>query len=152
MKFKKVGMRTIKTAFAVSLTIFISNILKLKSPFFAGISAIIAMQTSVSQSLRAGKDRMYGTILGALVALIFSLFHLENTFFIGIAIVIIIYICNLFGWEKTIQLSTMVFLSIILNYDEGSRVSYALHRTLDTFIGLIIGTLVNYFIVPPRKS
>ncbi len=44
----------------------------------------------------------------------------------------------------------MVFLSIILNYEEGSRVNYALYRTLDTFIGLVIGTLINYFLLPPN--
>lgn len=149
MKIRKVGMRTIKTVLAVSFTIFISEIFKLRSPFFAAIAAIIAMQTSVSESLGAGKDRMYGTILGAFIALLYTLVAPENPFFIGIAIFIIIYICNLAGWEKSVSISTMVFLSIVLNYKEGSRLDYAFFRTLDTLIGLIIGTLINYFIHPP---
>ena len=33
MKFHKVGMRTIKSGIVVSLTILISNLLKLDSPF-----------------------------------------------------------------------------------------------------------------------
>ncbi|GFN34623.1 FUSC family protein [Tepidimicrobium xylanilyticum] len=150
MKFERIGMRTIKTAFAVSMTIWISNIFKIRSPFFAGIAAIIAMQTSVSESLSIGKNRMFGTVLGAVVALLFSSFAPENIVSIGIGIVIIIYICNVFGWKKSIQLSAMVFLSIILNFQEGSRFNYALYRTLDTLIGLVIGTLINYFIVPPN--
>src|SRR5690606_15213363 len=80
----------------------------------------------------------------------FSLIAPENPFFIAIGIIIIIYLCNIFNWKKSIQLSTMVFLSIILNYEEGSRVNYALYRTLDTFIGLVIGTLINYFLLPPN--
>ncbi len=48
-------MRTIKTALAVSLTIFIAQVLNLKSPFFAGIAAIIAMQSSVSESFNMAK-------------------------------------------------------------------------------------------------
>ena len=93
---------------------------------------------------------MLSTILGAVIALSFSLIAPENPFFIAIGIIIIIYLCNIFDWKKSIQLSTMVFLSIILNYEEGSRVNYALYRTLDTFIGLVIGTLINYFILPPN--
>lgn len=152
MKLKKIGMRTIKTALAVSLTILISQRFNFKSPFFAGIAAIIAMQTSVSESFTMGKNRMYGTILGGTVALLFSYFAPENVFSIGIGVLIIIYACTLFGWEKSVQLSTIVFLSIILNYEEGSRLSYALYRTLDTLIGLIIGTLINYFILPPKAE
>ena len=152
MEFKKIGMRTIKTAIAVSLTIFLSQIFNLKSPFFAGIAAIIAMQSSVSESFYMGRNRMYSTILGATIALLFSLIAPENPIFIGIGIIIIIYICNLFKLKKPITLSAMVFLSIILNYEEGSRVSYALYRTLDTFFGLTIGTLINYFILPPNME
>ncbi len=152
MKIEKIGMRTIKTAFAVSFTIFISNILNLKSPFFAGIAAIIAMQTSVSESLSRGKDRMYGTVFGAVVAMLFSYLAPENVISTGIGILIIIYICNILGLKKSIQLSTMVFLSIILNHDEGSRLNYALYRTMDTLVGLIIGTAINYFIVPPNME
>ncbi|QQY80078.1 uncharacterized membrane protein YgaE (UPF0421/DUF939 family) [Keratinibaculum paraultunense] len=150
MKLEKIGMRTIKTAFAVSFTIFIAQLLNLQSPFFAGIAAIIAMQSSVSESFNMAKNRMLSTILGAIIALLFSLIAPENPFFIAIGIIIIIYLCNIFNWKKSIQLSAMVFLSILLNYEEGSRVDYALYRTLDTFIGLVIGTLINYFIIPPN--
>ena len=149
MKFKKVGMRTIKTAFAVSLTIFISNILKLKSPFFAGIAAIISMKTSVSESLTAGKSRMLGTIFGAMIAIVFSYIAPTNVLSIGIGIIIIIYTCNLLGWTNAVQISSMVFLVIVLNYDEGRRLNHALYRTFDTLVGLIIGTLINYIVVPP---
>ncbi len=139
-----------KTALAVALTIFLSQILNLKSPFFAGIAAITAMQTSVSESFSSGVDRMFSTILGGIIALLFSLVAPENPFFIGLGIIIIIYLCNVFNWKQSVQLSGMVFLSIILNYEEGSRVDYAFYRTVDTLFGLVIGTLINYFVLPPN--
>lgn len=150
MKVKKVGMRTIKTVLAVTLAIGIGQLLNLRSPFFAGIAAMMAMQTSVSESLSKGKDRIYGTVLGAIIALIFSIIAPENTFFIGLGILIIIYVSNIVGWKKSTQMSVIVFLSIMLNYEEGNRVAYALNRILDTLVGLIIGTGINYFIVPPK--
>lgn len=150
MKIERVGLRTLKTALAVSLTIFLSQILNLRSPFFAGIAAITAMQSSVSESFSTGKDRMFSTILGGIIALLFSLVAPENPFFIGLGIIIIIYLCNIFGWKQSVQLSGMVFLSIIINYEEGSRVDYAFYRTVDTLFGLIIGTLINYFVLPPN--
>lgn len=152
MKIKKVGMRTIKTAIAVSLTIGISQLLRLKSPFFAGIAAIVAMQTSVSESLNTGKSRMYGTIIGGIVALLFSLSLPENSLLIGIGVLVVIYICNMLKFKEAASLSTMVFLSIILNQQENNRFNYAFYRTLDTWVGLVIGTLINYFILPPNME
>lgn len=150
LKLKKLGKRTIKTGFAVSLTLIISNFLELESPFFASIAVIIAMQSSIYESFRSGKNRMYATIIGAIIALVFSLLFPEDPILIGLGVIIIIYICNSLGLTASLQLASMVFLSIILNYREGSRLSYALNRTLDTFIGLIIGTLVNYFVFPHK--
>lgn len=150
MKIKKIGMRIIKTVIAITLTIVIAQLLNLKSPFFAGIAAIMAMQTSVSESLNKGKHRMYGTIFGAAIALVFSIIAPENAIFIGIGIFIILYASNIVGWKKSAQMSMIVFLSIMLNYEEGNRFAYSFNRILDTLIGLVIGTAINYFIVPPR--
>lgn len=152
MKFQKLGMRTIKTGIVVSLTLLISDLLNLDSPFFAAIAAVIALQASVSESLTMSKNRMLGTILGGIIALLFTYFVPSNILTIAIGIIIIIHICNILGWQKAIQLATMVFLSILMNYEEGSRLGYALDRTLATLVGLVVGTVFNYLVVPPASK
>jgi uncharacterized membrane protein YgaE (UPF0421/DUF939 family) len=42
----------------------------------------------------------------------------------------------------------MVFLSIGLHYESGNQFYYVLYRSFDTLLGLTIGTLVNYFVLP----
>ncbi len=150
MKLHKPGMRTIKTALAVVITLFIGDLLSIQSPFIASIAAIISMETSVSESFKSGRNSIYGTVLGGLVALIFSLTLPTNTFVIGLGVVVVIYLCNLFGWKDTIKISIFVFLSILLSYESGSHINYVIHRTLDTFLGLVIGTLINFFVLPPN--
>lgn len=150
MKIKNFGMRTIKTVLAITITIGLARLLKLQSPFFAGIAAMMAMQTSVSESFEKGKERVYGTVLGGIIALIFSIIAFDNILFISLGILIIIYISNIVGWKKSVQMSMIVFLSIMLNYEEGNRVAYVFNRILDTLVGLAIGTSINYFIVPPK--
>jgi len=39
-------------------------------------------------------------------------------------------------------------LAILLGFEEGGQFEYALFRTMDTFIGLAISTLINYFVFP----
>ncbi|MCR2044768.1 FUSC family protein [Anaerosalibacter massiliensis] len=146
----KIGMRTIKTAIAVSLTIFIAQLINLKNPLFAGIAAIIAMQSSVVGSFKAGKNRMLGTVFGAVIGLFCSLISPNNPIVIGLGIMVVIYLLNLLEWQKSASIAAIVFLSITLNQQTGNRLSYSIYRTLDTFVGIIIATFVNFFILPPK--
>jgi len=147
-RFNKIGMRTFKTGLAVIITLLISDMLMISNPFFAAIAAIFAMESSISATFVAARDRMYGTILGAIVGFLFSMLIPVNAMTIGIGIIIVIYICNVFKWQGTIKISTIVFLAILLGFEEGGQLEYALFRTLDTFIGLAISTLINYFVFP----
>lgn len=145
----KIGLRTLKTGIAVGLSMYISSLFNLKSPIFVGIGAIMAMQSSVSASFIEGKNRMLGTFVGALTGLFFSYFLPQNYLFLGIGIIVVIYIHNLFGWNKSLTLSAIVFLAIFLN-NQDARIPYATNRLLDTFIGVTVSVLVNYFIAAPN--
>lgn len=146
---KSIGMRNIKTALAVTLSILISESFKLDSPFYAAIAAVISMQNSVAGSYRVGKNRMLGTVTGALIGLTFSSISPNNPFLCGLGIVIIIYICNLLKWDKSISIACIVFIGIMINLTNKTPLYYSIHRTLDTFIGIIVAVLINMFIKPP---
>lgn len=141
-----IGMRNFKTALAVALSIFVSNFFALRSPFFVAIAAIIAMQSSVADSFKTGKNRMLGTILGALVGLIFALWQPNNSLLCGLGIVIVIYFCNLLHWQQSIPIACIVFITIMVNLEDSSPWLYSWNRIVDTFIGITIAVLVNYFI------
>lgn len=150
IKIKKIGMRTFKTALAVIVTLFICDLLNITNPFFATIAAIIAMETSVSGSLLIARERMYGTVIGAAIALLFTLLFPVNYITIGLGVLLVIYICDVFQWQNTIKISNIVFIAILLGFEESGQVQYAVFRTLDTLLGLTVGTLVNYFVYPHK--
>lgn len=143
-------MRTIKTGLAIFLVLLVAQVLDINSPLFAGVATLITMQGSVSASWKAGKNRMLGTMLGAIIGLIFSIIAPNNPLVIGLGVVIIIHLCNALNWKKAISISSIVFMAIMLNQSKGNRLSYSIYRTLDTFLGIIVGMVVNYFISPPN--
>lgn len=149
LKKYKIGLRTLKTGIAVGLSLYIASLFNLKSPIFVGIGAIMTMQSSVSESFKTGKDRMIGTFVGALVGLIFSYLLPNNYLFLTIGTIIVIYIHIVLDWKSSLTLSAIVFLAIFLN-NEGARLEYATNRLLDTFIGISISVLINYFIAAPN--
>ncbi|MEJ8554755.1 FUSC family protein [Tepidibacter sp. Z1-5] len=147
----RVGMRNIKTAIAVSLSVAISRFFNMEYPFYAAIAAIISMQTTIGESFKVGRNRMLGTILGAMVGVIFYFINSNSIIAIGIGIMVVIYMCNLFRWNKSVSIAGIVFCVIMTNLDGRDPIFYALNRILDTFIGIIIAVLVNYFIKPIRN-
>lgn len=151
IKKHKLGMRTFKTGLSVSLGMLAAQLLNLKSPIFVAIAAIMAMRSSVSESFIMGKNRMLGTLVGASVGLLLSYILPQNAIFLGLGIIIVIYIHNMFNWKQSISLSTIVFSVIFIN-TTSSRLSYAINRIIDTFIGIIVSMLVNYFIASPNKE
>ncbi|MGG0822881.1 aromatic acid exporter family protein [Paenibacillus turicensis] len=148
-----IGMRNIKTAIAIFITVMISALLKLEYPFYAAIATIISMENSVTNSYTAGRNRMMGTCVGAGIGLIFAWIKPHDALFCAIGIVIVIYICNLLKWNKSISIASIVFLAIMLNLKPGeSSFYYGINRIFDTLIGVSVAVLVNYLIFPPKHE
>lgn len=152
LECKKIGMRNVKTAIAVCVSILISRALRMEYPFYAAIASVIAMQSSVEGSFKAGKNRMLGTFMGALVGFVCASIKPGNIFLIGIGIICVIYLCNLFNWEKSSSIGCIVFCVIMINLKGNSPLFYSINRLLDTFLGIAVSVAVNYFIIPPKKK
>ncbi len=146
----RIGPRNVKTALAVFICILISRLLRLEYPFYAAIAAIISMESSIAASLRAGKNRMLGTGVGAVIGLLCALNRPGNAILCGVGIVIVIYLCNLLGWSKAVSIAGVVFLAIMLNLGDKSPFLYSFNRLLDTFIGITVAVVVNQFFMPPN--
>ncbi|MBL4936645.1 FUSC family protein [Clostridium sp. YIM B02515] len=151
MRIKKIGMRNIKTAIAVVISMIISKLLNMEYPFYTVIASIISMQSSVEASFKAGRNRMLGTLIGALIGFILSSIMPGNIILIGIGIVAVIYICNIFNWEQSTSIACVVFCAIMINLKGGSPFFYSVNRLVDTFIGITVAVGVNYFIAPPKS-
>lgn len=147
---KNIGMRNIKTAFSVFLCIIILRAFHHPFPFYACIAAVITMQSTVHNSFTTGKNRIIGTIIGAICGLLFALISPNNVFLTSIGIVIVIYFLNLLNRKNSIIIGCVVFLAIMTNLKEGTPLIYSLSRVIETFMGIFISVLVNFLIFHPK--
>lgn len=145
-----VGMRILKTAIAVGVCVGISQALNLEYPFYAAIAAIISMESSLTMSFKAGRNRMLGTLVGALVGLAFASIAPNNAILCGVGTVIIIAILNYFNWNSSISIAGIVFIAIMVNLNGRSPLLYGANRILDTAIGISVALIVNYLVFPHR--
>lgn len=161
-KFPKVGLRTIKSA----ISVFLCLILFPDVPFFACLTAVICLQDTVANSVKAGIHRGGGTILGGLIGLVFLLFcklvsssvptnifsKLLIYLIISIGIIVVIYCCNLINLPGAINISCIVFLAVTTAHAYERPLYYALDRTIQTLFGILVSLLVNKYINPPKEK
>lgn len=154
IKLPKPGLRNTKTALSVCFCILLYELIGKPNPLFACSAAIICMKETVHYSYQKGVDRLAGTLLGGIVGLVFlliknhlALLHTE-AIVAGLGILTVIYLCNLFNKSGASVISSIVVLAIVVGVQEKSPFLYALDRTMDTFIGIIVALLVNKYIYP----
>jgi uncharacterized membrane protein YgaE (UPF0421/DUF939 family) len=151
IEIKKVGMRNIKTAISVSISILIASALKMEYPFYTAIASIITMQGSVEASFLVGRNRMIGTLVGAFVGFICASIKPGDALVAGAGIILVIFVCNLVNRKESSSIAGVVFCAIMLNLKGGNALFYSINRILDTFVGIAVAVIVNYFLVPPKK-
>lgn len=150
MKLHKPGMRNIKTGIGVMLCVLVGHLHMVDNTLFAAIACIVCMQTTVKGSLIAGLDRLKGTFIGGLIAIIFVIINPGNPILSCLGIITTIYICNILKINNSISIACVVYCSIYLGVGTNSLLEYSFHRMIDTSIGIIIGVCVNYFIYRPN--
>ena len=158
-KLPKVGLRTFKSGLAV----FLCLLLIPNEPFFSCLTAVICLGDTVTNSVRTGINRGGGTIIGAFSGLLFLLIfrflenHISNTYIskliiymlIGLGIIIMISLCNKVKRPGAINITCISFLGVTTAHAYSDPIYYALNRSFETILGIIISILVNTLINPP---
>lgn len=146
---KRIGLRTIKTGLAVTISLLLSLLFDSEYSIFAAVAAILAMNKTISGTFETCREQIIGTVFGAVMGFIFIyLFPTNNAILTGIGIIIVIFFCNLMKIQIAIPLSCIVFCAVCLNSSATDNFSYIFIRLADTLIGLIIAVLINAFIKP----
>lgn len=141
-----IGMRTIKTGIAVALCILIGDLFKLSNPFFAVVASIITMGKTVGVSYKVGKNRIIGTSIGAFVGLLCACILPGNAIACGLAVILLITLCNHLSLQSSISVGCMVLVAIMTNVND--PILYSFTRLFDTCIGIIVALLVNISFFP----
>lgn len=147
---KPLGLRNIKTAAAVFLCIILLN----KSSIFATVASVICMQDTVENSVKMGKTRLIGTLIGGLLGILFLSFvqhfnlHYLTSVITAVGVMTSIYICNFVGRPPASSISSIVLISIMLAPAGNNAILYATNRTIETAIGIVIAILVNKYLDP----
>ena len=144
-----VGLRTIKTAAAVILSMLIVNAYGTSSSklIFAMLGAMAAVQPTFKESLESCLTQIVGVLFGAVAGVLLRYLPIPTMAICGIGIVLVITLYNMLHIRFSPSLPCLIVV-ILCTTPDIQPMRYALGRIWDSAIGLGVGLVVNMLIFP----
>lgn len=144
-----IGARVLKTGIGVTITLLICQALQIEPATFAAITVVVNMLPSVNKALTDAWEQIRVHLLGVILATILGVFHWNNPFGVGLAVILIIMIANRLGWQGAIT-PGIVSIIFILDAPPEQFLMHAGSRSISIFIGLGVALITNRVLAPPR--
>ena len=143
-------LHALKTAVAAGLSWFLAaDVLGNPIPVFAPLAALLTVQVTVWESVSRGLQRVFGVVVGVLVAFGFARLAGVHPWSIGLIIFVSLLAGRALrlGTQGSIQVPVSALLVLVLGATTGG---YGYDRVVDTAIGAGVGIAVNLVLVPRR--
>ena len=156
----RVGMRMIKTSLAVAVCFMIYFLRGEEGvPVFSTIAAIICMQPQVENSREAAFNRIIGTLVGAVFAILIIYVIREIPWYyrffrymvISFTIIPVMYATVLLRKTGATALAGIVLLSICLSNMGRAPIIDAVNRSFETIVGILVSLGVNSLHFPRKR-
>ena len=162
MHLPPIGKRILKSAAAVFFCLLLDQLRQGAGiVFYSCIAAVLCMQQDVSSSVRIGRNRVIGTLIGGVFGMLVlvgerwsSLDHwLLHALIVSAVIIGIIYLTVLLHQTSASYISCVVFLSVVISHGhDADPFLFAMNRVLDTLIGIAVAYAVNAVHIPWRRG
>ena len=148
-----IGMRTIKTAAAVILSMIVVDCYGATTSklIFAMLGAMAAIQPTFTESVESCLTQIVGVLFGAVMGVILMAVPIHPLLATGIGIILVITLYNLFHIRFSPTLPCLIVVTLC-NTVGIQPLSYAMGRIWDSAIGLLIGMALNSLVFPYDNS
>lgn len=145
---KRLLIHAARTALAASLCWWLARRFGLHDGYWGAISAIIVLQSNFGATLTASRDRILGTLIGAIFGFSFSLFGTLPWNYI-LAVFASIAVCGLLGFRSSSRLAG-VTVTIVMLVQSSSHKDIAFDRVMQVVLGILIALIVATLVFPDR--
>ena len=146
---KRLLIHAAKTALAAAFCWWLAQRFHLPDGYWGPISTIIVLQSNVGSTVTASRERLLGTLIGAALGFLFSLFGPPLLSYI-LAILAAIIVCGLLGLRNSSRLAGVTITIIMLVHREGSHWGLALDRVGEVLLGIVVALAVTTLVLPDR--
>src|SRR5271165_4559417 len=140
-----------RTAVAAVVSLLVAHLFRLPEAYWAAISTLIVMQSTLGAALPISAQRFAGTAVGAVVAALVGTHFPGNVLVFGIAVFVIGLVCAAFRVERSAYRYASITLAIVMLVPRSNNEwVIAVDRFFEVSIGIAVG-LAFTAIWPERK-
>jgi uncharacterized membrane protein YccC len=136
---------------ALGLTLAVVDFAQLPYGYYAALSLVIAMQPTLGKGINAGRQRVLGTVVGALVAVVVVNSLGSNPLTVGLGVIGTILACTYFDMDMAGYKGGCFLVAIAIMIHSSQPNSYIWGRLIETLLGVAIAMLV-YLLFPPETA
>lgn len=138
-----------KTALAATLCWAIASLTGMHEGYWGAISAIIVLQSNFGSTISASRDRIFGTVIGALFGFLFGGFgRLPWNYFLAVLAAMIV--CGLLEMRNSSRLAGVTITIVMLVEKGGSHWTIALDRVGQVLMGILVALAISTLVFPDR--
>ncbi len=151
LKKYMVGGRVLKTALAVTLAIFLTDLLGMDRVTLAAIVALLTVQRTFYHSLLQSAAKLGSVLLGGVVGTAFSYIIGPTPLGYGLVTLVAIYACLRLHWQDHIVLTAVTAITVVFS---GSDVPYtfSLEQIATAMLGAISALGINFLFTPNHRK
>jgi uncharacterized membrane protein YccC len=141
-----------RTAVAAVVSLLVAQLFRLPEDYWAAITTLVVMQSTLGASLPISAQRLAGTIVGAVFGALVGTWFPGNVLAFGLSVFAIGILCAALQVERNAYRYAGITLAIVMLVTRpGSRWIIATHRFCEISIGIAVGLAVTA-LWPERSS
>lgn len=145
-------VHAVRTTIAAIVSLLIARLFRLPEAYWAAITTLIVMQSTLGAALAISRQRLAGTALGAATGAFLATYWRANVLAFGIGLLLCGLICAALRIERNAYRYAGITLTIILLVARNEPAwLIAVHRFVEISIGIAVG-LVFTAAWPERQS
>jgi uncharacterized membrane protein YccC len=141
-----------RTAVAAVLSLLVARLFRLSEAYWAAITTLIVMQSTLGAALPISAQRFAGTIVGAAFGAAVGTWFQGNALAFGVTVFVIGAICAALRVERSAYRYAGITLAVVMLVSRSSSTwIVAVHRFFEISIGIAVGLAVSA-VWPERKE
>jgi uncharacterized membrane protein YccC len=133
-----------RTAAAAAISPEVTNLLKLPEPYWAAITTLIIMQSTLGAALAISVQRFAGTALGAGMGALIATYFEPSVVWFAVGVFLLGIICAMVGLDKAAYRFAGIALAIVMLVSRAKPAwVIALHRFVEVSVGILVGLILT---------
>ncbi len=141
-----------RTALAAVASFLISRLLRMPEAYWATISTIIVLQSTLGAALTISRQRFAGTVLGAATGALLSTYFRSHLAIFGVGVFLLGLVCAILRLRSAYRFAGVTLAIVMLVARDGPAWIAAERRFVEVSIGIAVGLVASaLWPAPPRE-